>query len=110
MQLFKNMGLPNFLTKQGLAIILGLLGTGIGAYGGMPTPPQTFLKIIEKFPILEWVLVYVLIWQGAGGFDEILSLFGTIIVYIIYTSIIYLEKNYNLVQKLGLEKKQELKV
>ena len=104
--LFK--GLPNFFTKQGLAIVFGLLGTGIGAYGGMPTPPKIFIKAVEKYSFLQWFLVYVLIWQGAGGFDEKLSLYGTIIVFGVYKGIIFLEKNYDLVNKLGLEQpKQE---
>jgi len=100
-------GLPDFFTKQGMAIVLGLLGTGIGAYGGMPTPPQTFLNAVEKYPFLQWFLVYVLIWQGAGGFDEKLSLYGTIIVFIIYKSVLYLESNYDLVNKLGLEQPKQ---
>ena len=97
--------IPNIFTQQGLAIILGLLGTGIGAYGGMPSPPLTFSKTVDKYPVLQWILVWVLIWQGAGGFDEILSLYGTIIIFIIYYMIKFLEKNYDLLYHLGLNEK-----
>jgi len=103
--LFKKLGVPNMFTKQGFAIVIGLLGTGIGAYGGMPAPPDTFVKGVEKFPLLQWFLVYVLIWQGAGGFDEKMSLYGTIIVWCLYNSIIYAEKNYELLYRLGLSDK-----
>ena len=103
--MFKGSGLPNFFSKQGFAIVVGLLGTGIGAYGGMPAPPKTFVKAVDKFPILQWFLVYVLIWQGAGGFDEKLSLYGTMLVFILYKVMIYAEKHWDLLYYLGLNEK-----
>jgi hypothetical protein len=102
--LFK--GLPNFFSKQGFAIVVGLLGTGIGAYGGMPAPPKTFIKLVDRFPILQWALVYVLIWQGAGGFDEKLSLYGTLIVFGLYKLIKHAEKHWELLYYLGLSEQK----
>jgi len=100
--IFKKLGLPNMFNKQGLAIVIGLLGTGIGAYGGMPAPPKTFVKAVDKYPILQWFLVYVLIWQGAGGFDEKLSLYGTLIVFALYKIIKHAERHWDLLYYLGL--------
>jgi len=101
--LFK--GLPNFFTKQGFAIVIGLLGTGIGAYGGMPAPPKSFVLLVDKYPILQWFLVYVLIWQGAGGFDEKLSLYGTLIVFAIYKILKHAEKYWDFLYYVGLNEK-----
>lgn len=103
-KILKSLQIPNMFNKQGLAIILGLLGTGIGAYGGMPAPPKTFVQAVDKFPVLQWFLVWVLIWQGAGGFDEKLSLYGTIIIFCIYKIIKYAERNWDLLYYLGLNK------
>jgi len=104
--IFKDSGLPNFFSKQGFAIVIGLLGTGIGAYGGMPAPPKTFVKAVDKYPLLQWFLVYVLIWQGAGGFDEKLSLYGTILIFAIYKIMIHAERHWDLLYHLGLNEKR----
>ena len=104
-KILKSLQIPNMFNKQGLAIILGLLGTGIGAYGGMPAPPKTFVQAVDKFPVLQWFLVWVLIWQGAGGFDEKLSLYGTIIIFCIYKIIKHAERHWDLLYYLGLNEK-----
>lgn len=98
------MDLKKFFNKHNLGIIIGLLGTGIGAYGGMPPPPQTFIKLVDKYKFLQWFLVYVLIWQGAGGYDELISFIGTIIIFAIYKLIRHAERWWNLKYKLGLDK------
>ena len=98
------MDLKKIFNKQSFGIVIGLLGTGIGAYGGMPTPPQTFIKLVNKYKFLQWFLVYVLIWQGAGGYDEKISFMGTIIIYAIYKLIRHAERWWDLRYKLGLDK------
>ncbi len=98
------MDLKKFFNKHNLGIIIGLLGTGIGAYGGMPPPPKTFIKLVDKYKFLQWFLVYVLIWQGAGGYDELISFIGTIIIFAIYKLIRHAERWWDLKYKLGLDK------
>ena len=98
------MDLKKIFNKQSFGIVIGLLGTGIGAYGGMPPPPQTFVKLVGKYKFLQWFLVYVLIWQGAGGYDEKISFMGTIIIYAIYKLIRHAERWWDLRYKLGLDK------
>ena len=98
------MDLKKIFNKQNFGIVIGLLGTGIGAYGGMPPPPQTFVKLVGKYKFLQWFLVYVLIWQGAGGYDEKISFMGTIIIYAIYKLIRHAERWWDLRYKLGLDK------
>ena len=77
--------LPKGMFSQKFALVMvGVLGTAIGAFGMLPPPPKMLVNLVERFPILQWALMYVLIWQGSGGYDEKLSLFGTAVVYIIY--------------------------
>ena len=77
--------LPKGMFSQIFALVMvGVLGTAIGAFGMLPPPPKMLVRLVERFPILQWALMYVLIWQGSGGYDEKLSLFGTAVVYVIY--------------------------
>ena len=94
--------LKNIFSLKHLLTIIGLLGTGIGAFGGMPQPPKLLIKITE-IKIVQWLLVYVLIWQGAGGYDELLSLYGTFILFVLYYSIEKLAENKKVYDFLGIE-------
>ena len=77
--------LPKGMFSQKFALVMvGILGTAVGAFGMLPPPPKMLVRLVERFPILQWGLMYVLIWQGSGGYDEKLSLFGTAVVYVIY--------------------------
>lgn len=58
--------------------------TAIGAFGGFPTPPKIFLKIIKN-EIIQYMLLYLLIWQGGGEQSWKLSLKVTLAIYIIIT-------------------------
>ncbi len=78
--------LPKGMFSQKFALVMvGVLATAIGAFGMLPPPPRMLVNLVERYPILQWALMYVLIWQGSGGYDEKLSLFGTAVVYVIYT-------------------------
>ena len=82
--MFKNI-LPKGMVSQKFALVMvGVLGTAIGGFGLMPPPPKMMVDFVQKYPILQWALLYVLIWQGSGGYDEKLSLFGTLVVFVIY--------------------------
>jgi hypothetical protein len=85
-----------------LLVIVGLLATGIGAFGGLPQPPKLFVDITQRYELLQWILVYVLIWQGAGGYDEYLSLLGTISLFILYKLVEILSDNEKLYKILDL--------
>lgn len=50
--------------------------TAVGAYGGFPTPPPAFVEL-TKNEMVQWALVYVLIFQGGGAQDHKLSLLMT---------------------------------
>jgi len=69
--------------------VLMLVATGFGILGGLPEPPLIFSRITRKFPLLKWTLVWVLLLQGAGGFDPYWSLLGTGIMFAIF-QILYL--------------------
>ena len=95
--------------KNTLLILVGLLGTGVGAFGGLPVPPKIFSDLTQRYELLQWVLVYVLIWQGAGSYDELVSLLGTIFLYILYKIVEKLSKNKKLYKLLDLPIEEENK-
>ena len=70
------------------SVILGLV-TFIGAFGGFPEPPKVFIDLVLKHSWLKWILVFLLVFQGAGGQDPRLASIITFTGYVIY---IFLEK------------------
>jgi hypothetical protein len=74
-----DLGNFNYPTSQ---IILAL-ATAVGAFGGFPSPPQSFVKLTQQ-PIVQWGLLFVLIYQGGGSGDIKLSLTITALFYIIH--------------------------
>ena len=70
--LFKNVNKQN--------VILAC-ATVIGAWGGFPEP-NPFIKKITKHKIVQYLLVYILVYQGGGGQDHVLSFIITILFYI----------------------------
>jgi len=64
-------------------IILNLC-TAIGAWGGFPDAPAIFTRTVDTYPILRWVLLSVLIYQGGGAQDYQLAVELTVIIYFIY--------------------------
>ena len=57
--------------------------TALGAFDGFPSPPKKILKITTH-PIVQWFLVYVLIWQGGAKQDSKLSIMITLFFYTLY--------------------------
>ena len=86
-----------------ILLLTGLLATGVGAFGGLPQPPKLFTDLTEKYVLLQWALVYVLVWQGSGAYDEVLSIFGTIVLYVLYNLFKKLGENQKLYNFLGLK-------
>lgn len=66
------------------AQILGPLATVIGAAGGFPTPPKVFSRTLEKYPVLQWALVYALVWQGQANRDEWAALWATCALWVLF--------------------------
>jgi len=64
-------------------VVLNLC-TAIGAWGGFPDAPAIFTRTIESYPMLKWVLLSVLIYQGGGEQDYQLAIELTIVIYFVY--------------------------
>lgn len=58
------------------------LATAIGSMGGFPEPPKVF-KDLTKIPLFQWLLVFVLTWQGGGGQNLQKSIVTTLILFVI---------------------------
>lgn len=65
--------------------------TAIGAFGGFPEPPNMFKRIIQN-KIVQYFLLFLLIWQGGGGQNWKLSAKVTIVIFILITVINMFEK------------------
>ncbi len=75
-------------------MVLGMLATSIGMLGGFPQPPQIFLSTIEQYPMLQWGLVYVLVFQGMGGGDKYWSAIGVGATFLLYKVMGFVENRY----------------
>lgn len=61
--------------------------TLIGAFGGFPTPPKAFTEM-TKCAMLQWTLVFVLVFQGGGGQDAWLSASVTAVAYLVHSAMV----------------------
>lgn len=74
-----------FFTKKFIGMLLMVIATGVGFMGGaFPDSPPILEKWVKKNPWLKWAMVYILILQGAAGFNESLALVGTGIMFLIH--------------------------
>lgn len=48
-----------------------------------PPPPYILYTIVTRFSILQWMFVFILVWQGGGRQDTMLSLGITFFAFII---------------------------
>ncbi len=74
----------NFLRVDDSKTILLNLCTAIGAWGGFPDAPAIFTRTVDTYPMLKWILLCVLIFQGGGEQDFQLAVELTVIIYFIY--------------------------
>lgn len=65
--------------------------TILGAFGGFPEPPKVFLKLTKYQPV-QWLLVFVLVYQGGAGQDPLLAIAATAITFVLYTLLTYMER------------------
>ena len=63
------------------------MATGIGAYGGFPKAPPVFEKFKKK-KLVQWLLVFVLLYQGGGSQDIKFTISVTIAMYIVHMFLI----------------------
>lgn len=57
--------------------------TMLGAFGGFPQPPKAFLWL-TSWKIVQWFLVFVLLYQGGTGQDPVFALIVTAITFVVY--------------------------
>ena len=83
----------NFLRLDDSRTIVLNLATAIGAWGGFPDAPAIFTRTVDSYPMLKWVLLSVLIYQGGGEQDWQLACELTIVVYFIWNILKSYEKD-----------------
>ena len=59
------------------------IATMIGYMGGFPSPPRIFQTLTFRYETLQWLMVFVLIWQGGGGQDVYRSAIVTALAYVL---------------------------
>lgn len=84
--LIRNLNIPNLIVAT---------ATVIGAWGGFPESPQLF-KDLTKHKLVQYMLVFVLLYQGGGGQDIVLSLLITLVFFIINE---YIDKAYKYIKE-----------
>ena len=84
--------------KQMIMMVMSMIATAIGSFGGFPEPPKVFMRM-TKYEPFKWLMMFILILQGGGGFDIKESLIGTVLVYAVYQVVIYMEKGVAEVEK-----------
>lgn len=57
--------------------------TLLGAFGGFPDVPEIFKKF-TKNELVQWVLVFVLLYQGGSGQNIKLASIVTIVTYLLH--------------------------
>jgi hypothetical protein len=78
--------LGNYSMSQYVLVIATLLG----AFGGMPKAPRVFENLAQN-EIVQWALVFVLLYQGGAGEDVKLALMVTGAAYGIHKYLVSFE-------------------
>jgi hypothetical protein len=77
--------------RQNLEPLILPIVTAIGAFGGFPEPPNMFKRIIQN-KIIQYLLLFLLIWQGGGGQNWKLSAKVTVVIFVLITIMNHFEK------------------
>ena len=67
------------MPNGGKSIALAL-ATAVGAFGGFPPAPKGFAELTQN-EVVQYALLYVLIYQGGASQDQKLALMITLFVY-----------------------------
>jgi len=70
---------PQVNRNSGSTIGLALM-TAIGAFGGFPQPPRQFNEMVRD-ETFQYLMLWVLIYQGGGSQDPKLTTLTTVLVY-----------------------------
>ena len=79
----------NSIGRTMAVALLAAIITGMGAFGGFPTPPKLFTQLFN-ITGFRWFAVFLLIWQGAGGGAKFtwrslgMSFMSTLVIWLIY--------------------------
>ena len=74
----------NYLKLDDSKTVILNVCTALGAFGGLPQAPKIFTDTVNKYPMLQWVLMAVLIYQGGGEQDLQLACELTLVIYFVY--------------------------
>ena len=80
------------LLEIGLGKMVLAMATTIGAFGGFPDPPKAF-SALTQYQFVQWMLVFVLIFQGGGSQDPLFSVAVTIATFLLYKFVRFFEND-----------------
>ena len=63
--------------------LLLAVATGLGAWGGFPAPPRGFNRLVTS-DLMQYAMVWILLWQGGSGQNWKLASFITGIMYVLH--------------------------
>jgi len=78
------------LGKDSFWNIVLVSATLIGAFGGFPEPPKVFINL-TKYTIVQWLLVFILAYQGGAGQDISFAVGATVFTFLVYHFVRYFE-------------------
>jgi hypothetical protein len=82
----------NSLLQHGFWQLLLVTCTILGAFGGFPQPPKAFVALTQ-YQVVQWALVFVLVYQGGSGQDPVLAGAATALTLVLYKAVRAIESN-----------------
>lgn len=79
---FLNLGENDTDAPQVKDILLAL-ATAVGAWGGFPSPPRQFNRLVVN-PLVQYALVFILLMQGGAGKNWKLAGIITVLMYALH--------------------------
>lgn len=72
--------------------VIMVAATITGAFGGFPEPPKAFLHLTQ-YQIVQWILVFILAYQGGAGGDISFAVISTLVAFVLYKFIRFWERD-----------------
>jgi hypothetical protein len=66
--------------------IMLALATGVGAFGGFPAAPPQLVEL-TKNEMVQWALIYVLLYQGGAKQDPKLAALITAVIFALHKAL-----------------------